>query len=101
MRPSLLLERYRSEILKIATKYKQKCLYNLRVFGSVARGEDTEDSDIDFIVDVNDDLMPSLLTLIGLNNELEDLFGIKVDVITARTIPDQFRERIFGEAVNL
>lgn len=101
MRASQRLELHRSEILEIAKKYEQKGLCNLRVFGSVARGEDTEDSDIDFMVDVDSDLHPSLYTLIGLNDELEDLLGTKVDVITTRSIPVQVRESIVSEAVSL
>lgn len=101
MRASQRLELYRNEIEKIAEKYQRKGLYNLRVFGSVARGDDTEESDIDFMVDVDSDLRPSLYTLIGMTDELEDLLGIKVDVITARSLPEQVREAIVSEALAL
>jgi len=101
MLASQLLEQHRDEIKLIARKYELKGLCNLRVFGSVARGDDTEDSDIDFLVDVNSDLRPSLYTLIEMNNELEDLLGIKVDLVSARSIPDLVKESIANEAVRL
>jgi predicted nucleotidyltransferase len=101
MLASQRLELHKSEVKEIAKKYEQKGLCNLRVFGSVARGEDREDSDIDFLVDVISSLRPSLYTLIGLADDLEDSLGIKVDVITARSIPEQVRESIVSEAVSL
>jgi predicted nucleotidyltransferase len=101
MLASQLLKQHIDEIRQIAKKYELKGIYNLRVFGSVARGDDTEGSDIDFLVDVNSDLHPSLYTLIDMNDELEDLLGLKVDLVTARSLPDLVKERIAKEAVRL
>lgn len=101
MRASQRLERHKEEVLEIARKYELKGLGNLRVFGSVARGDDTDGSDIDFMVDVNSDLRPSLYTLIEMADELEDLLGIKVDLISSRSIPDMVKKRIISEAVSL
>jgi Predicted nucleotidyltransferases len=101
MRPSEILKKYWSEILGIAHKYESKGLYNIRVFGSIARGDDTEESDIDLMVDVKPEARPSLLVLIRMNNELEQLLGVKVDLITARSIPQRTRERVLNEAIKL
>ena len=57
---------------------------SIGIFGSFARGESTEDSDIDILVKFK--VAPSLLTLIKLENELSDLLGIKVDLITTGAI---------------
>ena len=68
-----LLLPFREQILKIATKYGA---YNLRVFGSVARGEATPDSDIDFLVELKP--QSSLFDYIGLMQDLAALLGRKV-----------------------
>jgi predicted nucleotidyltransferase len=73
MPASQSFRRYRSEIWQISAQYDLKGKYDLRVFGSVARGEDTEESDMNFLADVNSDLRAYLLALIEMNNELEDL----------------------------
>jgi uncharacterized protein len=91
----LLAER-RTQILDIAAKYGA---YNIRVFGSFARGDADESSDIDFLVD----LQPgrSLLDLGGLLTELADLLERDVDVLTARGLKERIRERVLAEAVAL
>ena len=75
---------------------RQFAVKNLRVFGSVAKGLDTEDSDLDILVDT----MPqtTLFDLCGLQVELEALLGIKVDVLTARSLPEKFRQQVLSEA---
>lgn len=79
MLPSELLHIHREEILEILGRYPR--LSNLRVVGSVARGEDTEDSDIDFLIDT----VPgaTLFDLGGLHEDLEELLGIPVDIISS------------------
>ena len=79
MRPSELLRRHRDEILEIMKRYPG--LSNLRVVGSVARGEDTEESDIDFLIDMGSG--STLLDLGGFKEDLEELLGIHVDIITS------------------
>ena len=69
------LKAYREEILTLAQRHHAP---NIRVFGSVARGEATENSDVDFLVDVAPE--QSILDLISLIQSLSDLFGCKVDV---------------------
>ena len=91
-----LLQENREEILKIATKHGA---YNLRIFGSVARGEERQDSDVDFLVDMESDR--NLLDRIGLMQDLEDLLGRKVDVATVKVLRYFCRESILKDAVPL
>ncbi len=91
-----LLQEKREEILKIATKHGA---YNLRIFGSVARGEERQDSDVDFLVDMESDR--NLLDRIGLMQDLEDLLGRKVDVATVKVLRDFCREGILKDALPL
>lgn len=86
----------REEILNIAARHGAS---NVRIFGSVARGEEREDSDIDFLVDLESDR--SLLDRIGLIQDLEDLLGRKVDVATVKGLRAYFRERILDLAIPL
>ncbi len=91
-----LLKEKRGEILQIAKNYGA---YNVRVFGSVARGEADEKSDIDLLVDMEPGR--SLLDLIGLLMDLESLLGCKVDVVTVKGLRERIRERVLKEAVAL
>lgn len=91
-----LLQENREEILKIATQHGA---YNLRIFGSVARGEERQDSDVDFLVEMEGDR--NLLDRIGLMQDLEDLLGRKVDVATVKVLRDFCRESILKDAVPL
>jgi predicted nucleotidyltransferase len=91
-----LLKEKREEILSIATKYGA---FNVRIFGSVARGEDTADSDVDFLVELEPGR--NLLDRIALMQDLEDLLGRKVDVATVKGLREYFRDRILNEAVPL
>jgi predicted nucleotidyltransferase len=91
-----LLKEKREEILSIATKYGAS---NVRIFGSVARGEDTADSDVDFLVELEPGR--NLLDRIALMQDLEDLLERKVDVATVKGLRKYFRDRILNEAVPL
>lgn len=73
--------------------------HNPRVFGSVARAEDTDTSDIDLLVDIDDDV--SLVTLARLTRELTELLGTNVDVVPAATLKQGVRERVLAEAIQL
>ena len=68
----------------------------IKIFGSYARGEAREDSDIDIVVDFKD--TKSLLELIGIEQELEDSLGIKVDLLTPSSISPYLRDAIEKEA---
>lgn len=73
--------------------------WNIRIFGSVARGEDGPDSDIDLLVDMENGR--SLLDLINIQFDLEDLLGHKVDVCTEAELCQYFREDVLAEAAPL
>lgn len=94
MRPSEVLEKNREAIREATKRFNAA---NPRVFGSVARGEDRPDSDLDILVDA----LPgtTLFDLGGLQYELEQIFdGIKVDVVTVGGLRNSMRERILSEA---
>lgn len=69
---------------------------NPRVFGSVLQGIDNDDSDLDLLVDA----LPgaTLFDLGGLQSELEDLLGVRVDLVTPDDLPKEFRDRVLAEA---
>jgi predicted nucleotidyltransferase len=96
MPPNQLLKDKRDEILRIATRYGA---HNIRVFGSVARHQADDHSDIDLLVDLEPGR--SLFDLGGLQYELEQLLGRPVDVLTQRGLKSRIRERVLREAVAL
>jgi len=91
-----LLRTKREDILRIAAKYGA---YNVRIFGSVARGEADEQSDIDFLMNMEPGR--SLFDLGGLLSDLEDLLGCNVDVVTEDGLRDRIRDRVLKEAIAL
>lgn len=90
------LEPYRDAIETVARQYGAS---NIRVFGSVARGNATSDSDVDFLVTFADGV--SLLDRAGLWLDLQDLLGCSVDVVDDRAIKPRLRQAILGDAVRL
>lgn len=90
------LRQRRSEILKLATGYGA---FNVRVFGSVARSETDQESDVDLLVDLAPDR--TLLDLGGLLMDLNTLLGVSVDVMTEEILRDQVREHALCEGVPL
>jgi len=91
-----VLKAKRAEILRIAAQHGAR---NVRVFGSVVRGEATPESDLDVLVDLEPGR--SLLDHAGLLVDLEKLLGRKVDVVTERGLRAQVRDRVLKEAVPL
>ena len=91
-----LLRTKRDDILRIAAQYGA---YNVRIFGSVARGEADEKSDIELLVNMESGR--SLLDLCGLLIDLEELLGRKVDVVTEKGLRDRIRNRVLNEAIAL
>ncbi len=91
-----LVQEKREDILRIASEYGA---YDVRIFGSVARGEDDEKSDIDFLV--NMEKGRSLFDLGGLLMDLQDLLGRDVDVVTEKGLRERIRERVLREAIPL
>jgi predicted nucleotidyltransferase len=91
-----LLLPFREEILQIAAKYGA---YNIRVFGSVARGEARDNSDIDFLVEM--ETGRNLLDRVGLKQDLEELLGRKVDVAKISNLHNLIKDKVLQEAVTL
>lgn len=91
-----MIERHRQDILNLAAKHGMK---NLRVFGSFARGEAHEGSDLDLLVEMASDR--SLLDRIGFLQDLEDLLSRKVDVVNEKALHWYIRDRVLNEAVPL
>jgi predicted nucleotidyltransferase len=93
MKVEELLRLQRKKILEIAQKHGA---FNLRVFGSVARGEATDESDLDFLVEVGP--VHSAWFPAGLVADLEDLLGIPVDVVTEDGLHWFIKEKVLEEA---
>ena len=93
MRPSERLNAHREAVRAIVAAHRAS---NPRVFGSVARGEDTEASDLDILVDPTG--RPSLFDIGAIHNELTKLLGVEVDILTPNALPDKFRARVLAEA---
>ena len=90
-----LVAKHRDAILALAAKHGAT---NVRIFGSVARGEDDESSDVDVLVKMDDDR--SLLDMGELLMDLRDLLGCKVDVISEhKDMRPRFAENVFRDAV--
>jgi predicted nucleotidyltransferase len=89
MKPS-----HRAAIRMIVERYRA-C--NPRVFGSVARGRDTEHSDLDILVDPTPET--TLLDIGAIRHELLQLLGVPVDVLTPKALPEKFRAAVLAEAV--
>lgn len=86
----------RSDIEQVARRHGA---YNVRVFGSVARGEAGPDSDLDVLVRF--EAGRSLLDLVGVQQDLEELLGCKVDVVSEGGISPYLKDEIVGEAIPL
>lgn len=98
MLPSELLHIHRKEILEIFAHYPM--ISNIRLVGSVARGEDTEASDVDFLVDTAPGT--SLFDLGGLREDLADLLDLPVDIIPSKgRMHEYMRMTIEKDAVRL
>ena len=91
-----MLREKREEILRIAAEHGAR---NVRVFGSVVRGESGPGSDVDFLVEFEQGR--SLMDHAGLVIALEELMGCKVDVASEAGLRERIRGRVLGEAVPL
>jgi predicted nucleotidyltransferase len=90
------IRQHRSEILDRASQHGAR---NVRVFGSAARGDAGPASDVDLLVEMEPGR--SLLDFVGLWQELEDLLGLKVDLVSEGGISPYLREQILSEAIAL
>jgi uncharacterized protein len=91
-----LLERKREEILLVAARHGVR---NVRIFGSVARGDAVPTSDVDVLVDLDPDR--SLFDLGAFLEEVKSLLGCRVDVVTENGLRARIRDRVLQEAVTL
>jgi uncharacterized protein len=89
------------EILSLQKEFiRQKYrITELSVFGSYARGEQNESSDIDILVDY--EIAPTLIMLVELRDYLSQIFGLKVDIVTKNGLKSRIRERVLAEAVSV
>jgi predicted nucleotidyltransferase len=94
MKPSAALALKRNAVREAMERF---CATNPRIFGSVVRGTDRDDSDLDLLVDA----LPgaTLFDLGGLQAELEELLGVSVDLVTPGDLPPKFRQRVLAEAL--
>jgi len=90
------VEEIKQRILPILQKYNIK---RAGLFGSYARGEMREDSEIDILVEIEDDI--SLLDFVGIKLEIEDILGEKIDLVEYNTIKPLIRERVIKEQVGI
>lgn len=86
----------RGEVLRIVARHGAG---KVRVFGSVVRGDAGPDSDVDILIDL--DPGRSLLDIVAIKQDLEDLLGCRVDVVTEAAISPYIRDRVLEEAVGL
>ena len=96
MKPSDALRSHREAIRRVVESHRAS---NARVFGSVARGDDAEGSDIDILIDPTPET--TLFDLGAIRHELQKLLGVPVDVLTPRALPEKFRASVMAEAVRV
>ena len=94
MKPSEALAAHRNEIREIVLAHRAA---NVRVFGSVVHGSDTDESDLDILVDTTPDT--TLFDLGAIRYKLRNLLGVQVDVLTPGALPDKFRQTVISEAL--
>jgi predicted nucleotidyltransferase len=93
MKPSQALESNRVAIRAIIERHRAR---NARVFGSVLRGEDHEDSDLDILIDPTSET--TMFDIGAIRHELLQLLGVPVDVLTPNALPDRIRAQVLAEA---
>ena len=94
MRPSHALQAHRNAIREIAARHRVR---NVRVFGSALHGSDTEDSDLDLLVEPTSET--TLMDIARIQLELAQLLHVSVDVLTPNALPEKFRAQVMAEAV--
>lgn len=94
MRPSLALNTHREAIRAIALRHR---VTNVRVFGSVVHGDDTEGSDLDILVEPNEET--TMMDIAKIQLALSQLLPVAVDVLTPNGLPAKFRSQVVAEAL--
>lgn len=93
MKPSDALASNRAAIRHVVESHRAR---NARVFGSVLRGQDTDSSDLDILIDPTPET--TLFDIGAIRHELRKLLGVPVDVLTPNALPDDFRAQVLSEA---
>jgi len=93
VKPSVALDLHRKEIRQIIGRYR---INGAKIFGSVLHGKDTEESDLDVLIDPRADT--TLFDLGGFREDLVELLGVKVDVLTPKALPEKWRSSVLKEA---
>ncbi|MDP2226718.1 MAG: nucleotidyltransferase domain-containing protein [Moraxellaceae bacterium] len=93
MKPSVALASHREAIRRVINAHNAR---NPRVFGSVIHGNDTDDSDLDILIDPTPET--SLFDICAIRHELLQLLGVPVDVLTPKALPEKFRHIVLSEA---
>ncbi|MDE3165485.1 MAG: nucleotidyltransferase domain-containing protein [Acidobacteriota bacterium] len=88
-----------AELRRCEAELKAAGIVRLSVFGSVARGEASSESDVDLMAEFDSGRQFSLLDMVHLENRLTDILGVRVDLTPARAMRDRVRERAAREAV--
>jgi predicted nucleotidyltransferase len=94
MKPSEALRIHRAALRDIIARH---AALRPRIFGSVARGDDTEGSDLDLLIDPTP--RTTLMTLAAIQIDSQKLLGVRVDVLTPKSLPQRIRERVLQEAI--
>jgi len=93
MKPSIAFQQHRDAIRRIVERHHAR---NPRIFGSVLHGCDTDESDLDILVDTTEET--SLFDIGAIRSELTDLLGVEVDVLTPGSLPDRWKTKVLEEA---
>jgi len=93
MRPSVALQAHRDAIRPIALSHR---VTNVRVFGSVVRGDDTDASNLDILVEPTSET--TMMDIARIQMELAELLTVPVDVLTPKALPAKFRDQVIAEA---
>jgi uncharacterized protein len=97
MKPSIALNKHRNEIRRIVELHGAS---NPRVFGSAIHGDDTEESDLDILVDPIAG-KTTLISLVRIRREIESLTGVETDILTPMALHERYRQIVLAEAVPL
>jgi len=93
MKPSVAYQQHRETIRRIVERHRAR---NPRVFGSALHGRDSEESDLDILIDTTEET--SLFDVGAICSELTELLGVEVDVLTPGGLPDRWKTQVLNEA---
>ncbi len=93
MKPSIILAQHKTAVRQIVERHHAR---NARIFGSALHGEDTEESDLDILVDTTEET--TLFDLGAIQVELAELLGVEVDLLTPASLPERWKEGVLSEA---